>query len=193
VVRSAGSVITFFKGDTRFKGEPRRYRSVLLRPDGVTVQLDGGAYNRIGGPTGEVPHDIAHLIVEDELGMDRGIWGTLVAGGLLGGSSVISGRQRPHAAAYSRKVLEASEKQLGHTEMMTRAVCDLSLTGTPDPRALRVAAGERWWWPTTGDMLVSAFDRLQRVGDQWARLPVGETLQFPWRLIPDGTRRPRRR
>ena len=49
-----------------FKGPSRRYRSVLRRADGVEVELDGGAYNGIGGPAGEVPHVIAHLVVEDE-------------------------------------------------------------------------------------------------------------------------------
>jgi hypothetical protein len=39
---------------------------VLRRAHGVEVELDGGAYNGIGGPAGEVPHDIAHLVVEDE-------------------------------------------------------------------------------------------------------------------------------
>ena len=41
-----------------------RYHSVLHRPDGVSVRLQGGSYNRIGGATGRVPHDIAHLVVE---------------------------------------------------------------------------------------------------------------------------------
>jgi hypothetical protein len=52
-----------------FHKQPRgRYHSVLHRFDGVSVRLEGGSYNRIGGGVGRVPHDIAHLIVEDALG-----------------------------------------------------------------------------------------------------------------------------
>jgi hypothetical protein len=56
---------------------------VLRRAHGVEVELDGGAYNGIGGPAGEVPHDIAHLVVEDELRLKLGVWGVLAAGGLF--------------------------------------------------------------------------------------------------------------
>jgi hypothetical protein len=57
------------------KGEGRRYRALVHRPDGCDVAFDGGAYNRVGGPAGELPHDIAHLIVEEELGLRSGVWG----------------------------------------------------------------------------------------------------------------------
>jgi hypothetical protein len=60
------------------KGEGTRYRSVLGRPDGVEIEFSGGSYNKIGGRPGSVPHDIAHLIVEDELALTSGVWGVLV-------------------------------------------------------------------------------------------------------------------
>ena len=31
------------------RGESRRYRSVMLRADGLEVELEGGSYNRAGG------------------------------------------------------------------------------------------------------------------------------------------------
>ena len=97
--------ITFFKGDTRFKGAPRRYRSVLVRPDGVTVQLDGGAYNRIGGPAGEVPHDIAHLDVEETIVMPA-LWG-VVAPAELREVLVSFNAAHPEAADLYRRVPHA--------------------------------------------------------------------------------------
>ena len=76
------------------KDDGRRYRALLHRPDGVDVAFDGGAYNRVGGPVGEVPHDIAHLIVEDELRLRSGVWGVLVAGGMFGHATVVAGAAR---------------------------------------------------------------------------------------------------
>src|SRR5690606_21385448 len=90
-----------------FNGETTRYRSVLHRPDGLTVELEGGSYNKIGGRPGSVPHDAAHLIVEDELGLTRGVWGVLVAGGLFGHATVIAGRQAPHAGRRGRAIIDA--------------------------------------------------------------------------------------
>ena len=126
------------------KGPTRRYRSVLHRADGVEVELDGGAYNRLGER--ELPHDIAHLIVEDELGLDRGVWGVLAAGGLFRGASVRAGRQKPHAARRGREVVAAAVEQLNQAEMLTRAVCDLAGVRHGRPAA-RCA-------PRTGDALV---------------------------------------
>ena len=131
------------------KGPTRRYRSILHRADGVEVELDGGAYNRLGER--ELPHDIAHLIVEDELGLDRGVWGVLAAGGLFRGASVRAGRQKPHAARRGREVVAAAVEQLNQAEMLTRAVCDLAAdahcgptsAAGPHRRALVVGDGER--------------------------------------------------
>jgi hypothetical protein len=87
------------------KDEGRRYRALLQRPDGVSVAFDGGAYNRVGGPVGELPHDIAHLIVEEELGLRSGVWGVLVAGGMFRHATVVAGRRAPHAAKRGREVI----------------------------------------------------------------------------------------
>ena len=164
-----------------FKGPTRRYRSVLRREDGVDVELDGGAYNQVGGPAGEVPHDIAHLVVEEELGLPRGIWGVLASGGLFRGASIKAGRQRPHAAQHARKVLEASVEQLNQAEVLTRAGCDQAVIGTPDAPGLRTAVGPRWWAATVTDgALDAAFARLRWSGEDWARLRSGEALHFTW-------------
>jgi hypothetical protein len=61
-----------------------RYRSVLHCPEGIVVEFDGGSYNKIGGRPEAVPHDLAHLVVEDELELTAGVWGVLVAGGCSG-------------------------------------------------------------------------------------------------------------
>jgi hypothetical protein len=37
------------------------------------IGLEGGSWNRIGGPVGRIPHDLAHLVVEQELGLARGL------------------------------------------------------------------------------------------------------------------------
>lgn len=175
------------------KGPARRYRSVLRRADGVEVEMEGGAYNRIAGHPGEVPHDIAHLVVEDELGLERGVWGVLAAGGLFRRASVIAGRRRPHAAERAHEILRSAVEQLNQAEILTRAVCDLSLTGAADLRALRAATGARWWAPAATDAaLTRAFARLGEAGARWAELPPGGTLHFTW-TPPGGAQRGRRR
>jgi len=172
-----------------FKGPTRRYRSVLHRADGVEIELDGGSYNKVGGPAGEVPHDIAHLVVEDELGLERGVWGVLAAGGLFRGASVRAGRQRPHAARRGRGILEASVEALNQAEVLTRAVCDQAVTGSADLRALRAATGSRWWSDTAGaDALATAIGRLQEAGARWAQLGPGESLRGSWTPAPDPRR-----
>ncbi|MBJ7518922.1 MAG: hypothetical protein JHC84_04425 [Solirubrobacteraceae bacterium] len=163
------------------KGATRRYRSVLHRADGVEVELDGGAYNRVGGPAREVPHDIAHLIVEDELGLERGVWGVLAAGGLFRGASILAGRQRPHAARHAGEILAAAVEQLNQAEVLVRVACDLSLVDRPDPHAARGASGDRWWSDAvTADALRACFARLRDAGAAWSALSPGDHLTGRW-------------
>ncbi len=169
------------------KGEARRYRAVLHRPDGVDVAFDGGAHNRVGGDgAGELPHDIAHLVVEDELGLRSGVWGVLVAGGMFRHATVIAGRRAPHATRHGRAVIARAGDRIMQAEMLTRAVCDLCAADAPaDPAAIRQAVGERWWAEgVTRTSLERARQRLRDSADQWAELFPSETLTAGWRLPP---------
>ena len=169
-----------------FRGEARRYRSRLQRPDGVAVELDGGSYNHLGGPAGELPHDLAHLVVEDELGLRSGVWGVLVAGGMFGHAVVVAGRRKPQAARRGREIIARAGDQIMQAEILTRAVCDLCAADRrPDPAAVRRAVGERWWAESvTSASLGRARDRVREHAAEWAGLAPGEAIIATWRLPP---------
>ena len=137
-----------------FKPEGRRYRSVLHRHDGLQIELDGGGYNKVGGPARELPHDLAHFVVEDGLKLEAGLWGVLAAGGMFGHSKVIAGRRPPHAAKRAQAVVDAAGDRISQAEMLTRFVCDLALEGDDqDVKRLQRSTGERWWRPTSAEDL----------------------------------------
>jgi hypothetical protein len=177
------------------KGKTNRYRSVLHRPDGVEVELEGGSYNKLGARSGSIPHDIAHLIVEDELALTGGVWGVLVAGGLFGHARVVGGRQAPHAAERGRAIISAAGDRITQAEMLTRAVCDVVRGDLPRHRAaLRSTIGDRWWTDTlTEDALDRCETQLRAVAANWAGLPPGGTLTLHWDHPIDSALATRRR
>jgi hypothetical protein len=174
------------------RGESRRYRSVMRRADGLEVELEGGSYNRVGGPAGEVPHDLAHLIVEDEFGLTEGVWGVLAAGGMFGHARVVSGRRAPHAGRRGREVVAESRERVMQAEMLTRAVCD-ACAGAPaaDTTVIRRTLGKRSWSDAvTAAALERCRERLQEAGARWAALAPGEALEASWpHAAPPGRRR----
>jgi hypothetical protein len=164
------------------KGETRRYRSIFHRADGVTVELEGGSYNKVGGPHREVPHDLAHLIVEDELDLAMGVWGVLAHGGLFRLATVTAGRRRPNAAAKAEAITKDAAETLNQAEMLVGAVCALSADDRLAPQALRAAVGARWATPTiSAAALGSAHRRLRGGSKQWAQMRPGEALVLSWR------------
>ncbi|HST43263.1 MAG TPA: hypothetical protein VLK58_27295 [Conexibacter sp.] len=178
------------------KGEGRRYRSRLHRADGVVVEFEGGAWNKVGGRPGELPHDLAHLIVEDELGLREGVWGVLAAGGMFRHATVVAGRRAPQATRRGRDVIDEAGDDIMQAEILTRVVCDAcagalapapggsrraAAEHAPDPAALRRAAGERWW----DDALTTAAldrcrERLRAAAAEWAALAPGAALEAAW-------------
>ena len=166
-----------------YKPAGRRYRSVMHRRDGLVVELDGGGYNKVGGPARELPHDLAHFVVEDGLGLEAGLWGVLAAGGMFGHAKVIAGRRPPHAAKRAQAVVDAAGDRLSQAEMLTRFVCDLARDGADrDVRRLKAAAGERWWRETTAEQLSSTCRALRETSVRWRDLRPGDSLQVRWRL-----------
>jgi hypothetical protein len=181
-----------------FKPERRRYRSVLHRRDGLVIELDGGGYNKVGGPARELPHDLAHFVVEDGPGLEAGLWGVLAAGGMFGHAKVIAGRRKPHFAERSQAVVDAAGGRLAQAEMLTRSVCDLALEGADsDVRRLKAATGDGWWRDTTAEQIAATCRSLRETSVRWRDLRAGEALKVLWRLPPPPTRAgspaPRRR
>jgi hypothetical protein len=159
-----------------------RYHSFLHRRDGVTVRLEGGSYNRIGGGVARVPHDIAHLIVEAAFGMRDGLWGTLAAGGIVQNATFVAGRKPPHAERRARAITDRAGESLRQAEVLVRAVADASLE-SQDLRGFRARVGERWWTPAaTIDALEGACAELREAAERWDALPEGSALSLAWAL-----------
>lgn len=159
-----------------------RYRSTLTRDDGVELTLEGGSWNRIGGPVPRVPHDLAHLVVERELGVRRGLWGTLAAGGLVQNAAFSGGRRPPHATTRAWRTTDAAKHDLQRAEVLVRAVADLVLEGrTTDVDALRRSVGPRWWDDRIDrTALQRAAEGLHAEAAAWDALPDDGTLRRRW-------------
>lgn len=173
------------------KGTGTRYRSLIHRPDGVTVDLDGGGYNVVGGPARRVPHDIAHLVVERRLGLSGGLWGVLAAGGIVQNATFVGGRLPPHALRRAKALTDPAGETLRQAEVVVRAVADRCLAHGSAPvapgelAALRCTLGDRWWPAgTTGETLAAACAELRDAGVAWAALPAGATLALEWAAPP---------
>ncbi len=169
-----------------WKGHSPRYHSTLDRRDGVTVRLEGGSYNKIGGPVRRVPHDIVHRIVEHHFALDAGLWGVLAGGGIVQNASFDGGRLPPNAIRRATTMTDRVGEQLRQAEVLVRAVADLSLEGRPhDLDGLRVACGDRWWLATiTVDALRTVQSELQAAARTWDALAAGESFAMTWSLPP---------
>jgi hypothetical protein len=167
------------------KGASTRYRSTLYRADGVVVELDGGSWNRIGGRPGRVPHDLAHLIVEQELGLDRGLWGVLAAGGIVQNAVLACGRRPPHALERATRIAVDAAEELRRAEVLVRGMADASRgRRLGDPTELRRAVGERWWHDRVTPEALARMDvALQATAREWDALASGASLTRAWRPL----------
>src|SRR3954451_24025948 len=76
------------------------------RPAETLVERDDGVVFAMRGAGGgsDLPHDLVHAVVEQQLAIGDGIWGC-VADGVVWRSMIhLSGRPPPHAAARSHRL-----------------------------------------------------------------------------------------
>ena len=164
-------IITFFR-------EPRgRYHSTFTRPDGAVLKLQGGSYNKLGGGV-RVPHDIAHLVVEQTLGLRGGLWGTIAVGGLVMNLEYIGGRKPPHSEKKSWAITDAAGETLRQAEVVVRAVADAA-AGTVNG-SLAQHMGDRWAVPVSREQLELMHAQLRNSAARWNQVPEGGTLAMTW-------------
>jgi hypothetical protein len=161
--------------------------ATIDRPDGVRLLLT--SYDR----TADVPHDLAHFVAERDLGLRRGLWGSIAAGALFDSVQVLAGRRRHDDAARSRAVRLDNAAELSLAEVLVGAV--QRGLGLPDAAAVREI--ERAWssvrpgaCPFPPERGVAAVTALRELGDRFASLGSGATLPLDWPAA-DGRRRRR--
>jgi hypothetical protein len=163
--------------------EPRRYRSLVHRDDGVVLLLPG--YDR----KYRVPHDLAHFAVERELRLTGGVWGTIAAGGVFPNMQVVSGRTKHDARQRSERVIRENRHELGTAEILAGVVHDAVERG--DRGELCQRARGAWGvlneepFPYPDEALTAAADTLEDLAARW----TGRTFEVEWGQPPRAMRR----
>jgi hypothetical protein len=143
------------------------------------------------GPLEPIPHDLAHYVVEREMDLQDGFWGSVAAGAVFGGMRIVSGRQRPHAADRSKAVIAANGGSIGLAEQMVGAV--MAAVEGRVSREPPLASHPRT--PKSRNEYLLLVDRLtpavREVVDRWHSLPVGGTLVVQWPDPPQHQHHPR--
>jgi hypothetical protein len=146
----------------------RPVETLVERDDGVVFTMRGA------GGGGDLPHDLVHAVVEQQLGVADGVWGCVADGVVWRSMTHVSGRQPPHAADRSQRLKRERSAAIQRAE----ALADLAgrLASGAD-----VLPGEI---PATGlppRALVAAAAGLRNAGRHWADLAAGEVLVVEWK------------
>ena len=146
----------------------------IVRDDGVTLSL------RSVGRKFSPPHDVAHFVVEQGLGLQHGFWGSVAEGAKFKNMRVLSGRQRPHADTRSKDLIKANEPYLNEAEVFVGVFQRDLLDQT---KAYRKFVGRRRKKDGTeidSDILERVWSALVDIRKQWESLPNGESITLEW-------------
>jgi hypothetical protein len=145
----------------------RPVETLVERDDGVVFTMRGAG----GGD--DLPHDLVHAVVEQQLGVGDGVWGCVADGVVWRSMSHLSGRQPPHAADRSQRIKRERSASVQRAEALADLVSRLASGG-------EVLPGEI---PATGRpprTLVAAATELRNVRRRWAGLAVGQVWVVDW-------------
>lgn len=172
-------------------------------PSGVDsyseIERDDGALFRMAEFTrggGRLPHDLRHLVVELELGVTDGIWGTIADGGMYTSMRFAGGHRLPHDAARKSNALKkARHHRIGRAELFANISESIAALDSPTDAQVReiirrhlaaVPLSEPGQDPArvvelpSPAALVAAAVALRAAAEKWAALPVGAELSYEW-------------
>ena len=185
---SEGMRITF----RRFPGGVDSY-SEVERDDGAVFRM--AEFTRGGA---RLPHDLRHLVVELELGVTDGIWGTIADGGIYTSMRFVGGHRLPHDAARKSDALKkARHHRIGRAELFANLAESIAALDSPADAQVReiirrhlavVPLSEPGQDPArvvelpAPGALVAAAVAVRATAEKWAALPVGAELSYKWTL-----------
>lgn len=161
------------------------YTTLARRDDGVLLEVP--SHDR----TARLPHDLAHYVVERELGLNRGFWGCVAAGALFPGMKVVSGRQPPHAADRSRAIIRGAGQHGTEAEVLVGSLLRVMRAGLETHWPAAGALLGREWRPKKPSRGPLGAEEVRRVcaalrdaEQRWQALGIGESLTVSWSAGP---------
>jgi hypothetical protein len=172
----------------------RRYALKVLRANLPAIEFQAPGYDPL------MPHDLLHFIVERELGMTRGIFGFMAAGGDARGSEREPGesrrqssRRRAQAAKRDAKMLRRGARDEGDRSERATFLCGHEWARrSADPRRRTRAteyatvANPRDFLPAdenealNDEALARIMARMDELSAKWSRLEIGQFLSVDW-------------
>src|SRR5215212_6808882 len=145
----------------------RPVETLVERDDGVVFTMRGAG----GGP--DLPHDLVHAVVEQQLGIGDGIWGCVADGVVWRSMTHLSGRQPPHAADRSQRLKRERAASIQRAEALADLVSRLA-TGA------EVLSREIPGTDVPPQALGAAATELRRAQLRWAGLAAGDVWLVEW-------------
>lgn len=142
----------------------RRYRVSVEGPDVVSSYMDPAP-----GYNARLPHDMAHFIVENELGIEGGVFGQIAAGGAF--IIPTDNIKRRKLGRRRERIAKANQKDALLSERMVSVTCNLwhkKIAEVPSIAGFRAADIDR---------VCREFDAASAV---WSRLGIGESMTLVW-------------
>jgi len=138
------------------------------------------------GYDARLPHDLAHFVVESEIGIAGGVFGQLAAGGHANTFRPLGERPRSRVAKRGKRLATTNRDDAILSEKVVGIVCRIWTSGGAAPvRDVDGVAADDL------SRVCRAFDAVSAV---WSKLGIGEsmTLTWPERLGQKPSRRARR-
>jgi hypothetical protein len=166
--------------------------SVIERDDGVVYRML--EFTRGGS---ELPHDLRHFVVERELGIADGIWGSIAAGTVYTSMQRVRGRVTFAGHQRENALKKAQRHRIGRAELFANMVESIAMLDTPTvPEIQRLTREHLSCVPLSEPgqdpadvvdvppppVLGAAASALQVEVARWARLRVGQELVYDWRI-----------
>jgi hypothetical protein len=155
----------------------RRYRVAVEGPGVVSAWMEPAP-----GYDARLPHDVAHFVVENELGISGGIFGQLAAGGTVHTFHPTEEKAKRKIARRSDRIAAANRE----ASFLSEKIVYISMQAWTNPNAEILSLKEVT--PEDIRRICRAFDAASAV---WSKLAVGESMTLVWRggTAPTGRRR----
>lgn len=155
----------------RRMADRRPVETLVERDDGVVFLMRGA------GGGADLPHDLVHALVEQELRIRDGIWGCVADGVMWRSMRKVSGRLPPHARERSDRLKRDRRERILLAEHVANVVERRAGHG---PLPAREPAGSAY----PRDTLDRAAAALADARRHWAALAPGETWTVIWAPRP---------